>query len=240
MITSLKIAVWDHPATREAGVAGSAYSPENALEALLRGEVEAVLAPLECLPLEKPDSWQIDALMPRLDPSARLCGNQPRQAPELLGIPRDASIQVSPPWLAGQLSEWRPDLKLTDLQPLARFVSWFDSAPGDCQRLHPREFIPPPGAGVLAFLALKADLPTRRYLRHRLHHPEISALTNLERLTARLLGGNPGVDCCVYAEKDPSGHYHAWAWFQGRRARVSSSTTHQLSETLVHALNATP
>ena len=109
--------------------------------------------------------------------------------------------------------------------------------------LNPKEFVPAPAQGVLAFQVRREDLSLRAFLK-KIHRPEVSRLTNVERKTLQLLGGGCQMPIGVYCERDRMGHYHAFAaaadsWDAPlRRARLSSATTANLAERLVQALRA--
>jgi hydroxymethylbilane synthase len=108
--------------------------------------------------------------------------------------------------------------------------------------LMPREFIPAPAQGVLAYQTLAADVPLRRLLQG-LHHSEVSACTNIERKVLKLLGGGCHLPLGVYCERDTRGFYHAHAAFAHTpdaplsRVRYSSATTFGMAEAIVAQLN---
>ena len=102
--------------------------------------------------------------------------------------------------------------------------------------LNPREFVPAPAQGVLAWQTLRDDIPTRTILQ-KIHHPDISARTNVERRVLQLLDGGCQLPLGVHCELDAAGNYHAFAACfldgQMRRARLSSSTRAGMAEKLV-------
>ncbi|MEM8909628.1 MAG: hydroxymethylbilane synthase, partial [Bacteroidota bacterium] len=108
-------------------------------------------------------------------------------------------------------------------------------------RLNPKEFVPAPAQGVLAFQTCTDDKATRRLLQ-KLHRPEVARCTNVERKVLQLAEGGCHMPLGVYCEQDPGGHYHLWAakaqtWDAPLvNARLSSSTHHQLAENMLEVL----
>lgn len=120
----------------------------------------------------------------------------------------------------------RLELDLSDLQVLP---------------FSPREFIPAPAQGVLAFQTRTDDMDMRRLLL-QLHHAPTAECTNVERKVLQLLEGGCHLPLGVYCERDAHGFFHVWAaladsWEQPlHRVRQSSSTHFQLAETIFEAL----
>jgi hydroxymethylbilane synthase len=105
--------------------------------------------------------------------------------------------------------------------------------------LNPREFVPAPAQGVLAWQTHRDDLPTRRILK-QLHHPEISAVTNIERRVLQLMDGGCQLPLGVHATRDDAGNYHVFAACEIagelRQAQISQSTSFGLAEKIVEQL----
>ncbi len=120
----------------------------------------------------------------------------------------------------------RLDLDLSDLERIT---------------LEPREFIPAPAQGVIAFQCRRQDPSTREALRS-IHRPEVSAKTNIERSVLRLFDGGCHLPLGAYCDRDGMGNYHVWAAFAPdldtplRRTRVSYSTSVGLAEAVVDKL----
>jgi porphobilinogen deaminase len=148
---------------------------------------------------------------------------------------------------AAQLRAYRPDLDLIFVGPTdapddlaAQVVPFGQVASADERsaiRLHPQEFTPRAGQGVVAYLTHRHDLDTRRALR-AIHHPEVALATNVERQVLQLLGQE--MPLAVHAERDALGNYHVYAARQLatelRRVRQSSSTHDGLAQRVAAAL----
>jgi hydroxymethylbilane synthase len=110
-------------------------------------------------------------------------------------------------------------------------------------KLNPKEFVPAPAQGVLAYQTREKDIETRKIVK-KLHQAKVSAATNIERKVLNLLGGGCHMPVGVYCEQDKMGNYHVWAakattWDSPlKRVRLSSSTSFGLAEEVLAALNA--
>lgn len=108
-------------------------------------------------------------------------------------------------------------------------------------RLNPKEFVPAPAQGVLAWQTKADNKPVRKILR-KIHDGEVLKCTNVERKVLRLLDGGCHLPLGVYCEQDQMGYFHAWGILSGgieqplKRVNLSSSTTLNLSEQLYAAL----
>jgi hydroxymethylbilane synthase len=108
-------------------------------------------------------------------------------------------------------------------------------------KFNPREFVPAPAQGVLAWQTAKEEVEIRRILKS-LHHPEVSAVTNVERKVLQLMEGGCHMPLGVYCERDVQGNYHVWAAVAERwnapviRVSLSSSTSFKLAEQVVEKL----
>jgi len=103
--------------------------------------------------------------------------------------------------------------------------------------LNPREFIPAPGQGVIAYQTRIEDRELRKNLA-RWTSRKLVRIINVERKIHQLIDGTIGAFC----EMDAMGHFHVWACHadqDGKNLKIvqySSSTNHQLAETIVKKL----
>jgi len=104
--------------------------------------------------------------------------------------------------------------------------------------INTKEMIPAAGSKAIAILCRKENIVLRKAIQN-IHNKEVSQRTNLERKTAQLLSPN---ETRSYCEADSKGNFHLHiASLRGidqfRRAKVSQSTTTQLIENTMIALN---
>lgn len=242
---------------------GKAHFVKSTGEALLRGDIDLAVHSLKDLPTEMPSGLVITAVSHRADPADWLViRRESREQAMLLQLKEQAVVGASNARRKAQLQDFRPDLRVRDVSgnmatKLGRLAQGdFDAvvlaAAGltaleiDLTEFHilpfnPREFVPAPGQGVMAFQTCADDLVVRRLIK-QIHHPEASAATNVERATLRLLGHDHRAQLGVYCERDGQGNYHVWAALADegsgtvKRAHLSSSTSFQLPEKIVAAL----
>ncbi len=242
---------------------GKGFFTKEIEDALLRGDIDLAVHSMKDLPTRQPDGLCISAVSYREDPSDVLLVREEMVTPgKLLQLPDGAVTGTSSSRRKAQILDFRPDLQIRDLRGnvptrldklrqgdydaillaqaglnrLNASLSGLTVIP-----LNPREFVPAPAQGVLAWQTNAADLPIRRLLQ-RLHHPEVSAATNVERKVLQLLGGGCHLPLGVFCERDAMGHYHAWAAHAPSwngpvtRVRLSSSTSYQFAEKIAENL----
>ena len=102
-------------------------------------------------------------------------------------------------------------------------------------RLNPKEFVPAPAQGVLAWQTKTENMDVRRILR-RIHDAEVLRCTNVERKVLKLLDGGCHLPLGVYCEVDSLGYFHVCSILSGglgqelNRVNLSSSTSLNLAE----------
>ncbi len=231
------------------------FSDSEITAALLRGNLHAAFLPLNQLPTRLPEGLAITALSQRDQPADVLAYRpEAAEAGKIFKLKSGAKVGAATALRRAQLLDIRPDLALyaqagpfQDLReaPLdAWILAAADAALGPTEQrklemleLQPREFIPAPGQGVLAWLCLRDDLVVRRAMKP-LHHPEVSVCTNVERRVQQALGDEQSVG--VFVERDAGGNFHAFAALAAesglRRVRLSQSTHLGLGDRIARAL----
>jgi hydroxymethylbilane synthase len=189
-----------------------------------------------------------------------------RRASVILGkifkLKEGAIVGTSANRRKAQLLDYRPDVQLKDIRGnvptrleklrAGDFDAIFLAAAGvsrlgldvsdfEVVELNPREFVPAPAQGVLAWQTNRDDTQTRLILK-KIHHPEISALTNVERRVLQLMDGGCQLPLGAHCERDVAGNFHAFAACEiggtMRRAHLSSSTSYGMAEKLVAQLKS--
>lgn len=229
--------------------------------ALLRGEVDLTVYSMKNLPTTQPEGLVITAVSHRDNPSDWLIVRKESfSGKEIFKLKHGATVGASSTLRKAQLLDFRPDTQpnavrgdaATRLEKLR--AGDFDAvflAAADLSRLgldwtgfevvelNPREFVPAPAQGVLAWLTHRDDTQTRLIMK-KIHRPEISSLTNVERRVLQLMKGGCQLPLGAYCERDTLGNFHAFAACEidatMRRARWSSSTSFGMAEKLVEQL----
>lgn len=245
-------------------IEGKGFFTKEIEEVLLRGDVDVAAHSMKDLPTSSPEGLTITALSYREDPTDWLLVRKEAQvAGQLFGLPQNAVVGTSSARRKAQVLDFRSDVEIRDLrgnvptrieklrrdgydaillaaaglQRLEMDLSEFEVV-----RFNPREFVPAPAQGVVAWQTCTDDLPTRRLLQ-KIHNADVAAVTNIERGVLSLMDGGCHMPLGVYCERDAQGNYHVWAakadtWDAPvRRVRVSSSTSFGLAEQVVAELN---
>lgn len=240
---------------------GKGFFTKEIEEALLRGDVDVAVHSMKDLPTAQPEGLVITAVSYRDNPADWLIvRSEAVEAGALFKLRQGAVVGTSAARRKAQMLDFRPDVHLKDirgnvptrLEKLQQgdFDAIFLAAAGvtrlgldlsgfEVVRFNPREFVPAPAQGVLAWQTNRDDTATRLLLKN-LHHTEVSAVTNVERRALQLMDGGCQLPLGIYCERDAQGNFHAFAACQidgvMRRAHLSSSTNAGLAERLVAQL----
>lgn len=246
-------------------IEGKGFFTKEIEDALLAGKIDVAVHSMKDLPTEATEGLVIAAVSQRADVADCLLVHQNAfDENNIFNIKKSSRIGTSSSRRKAQFLAFRPDVHLMDLRGnvptrveklrKGEFDGILLAAAGierleiDLSpdilsvRLNPREFVPAPAQGVLAFQTLRHDLHIRRILQ-KIHHSEVSDCTNVERGVLRLLQGGCQMPVGVYCERDPLGNYHVWAsvaeaWNSPiKTARLSSSTSYGLAENILKKLN---
>lgn len=244
-------------------IEGKGFFTKEIEEALLRGDVDMAVHSMKDMPTTQPDGLVITAVSYREDPADwLLVRNDAIEVGQLFGLKKNPILGTSSARRKAQMLDFRADAQIKDIRGNVPtrveklrngdFDAILLAAAGlsrlelDLSDLHlvkfnPREFVPAPAQGVLAWQTAKEDLEVRRILKH-LHQPEVSAVTNVERKVLQLMEGGCHMPLGVYCERDAQGNYHVSAavaehWDAPvRRVNLSSSTSYKLAEQVVEKL----
>lgn len=237
---------------------GKGFFTKEIEDALLRGDVDLAVHSMKDLPTSPPEGLVITAVSYRDNPADWLIARPEALAKgEIFKLKKGAIVGTSAARRKAQLKDFRPDIQLQDirgnvptrLEKLRQgdFDAIFLAAAGlrrleldlsgfEKIELNPREFVPAPAQGVLAWQTNRADTATRLLLK-KLHHPEVSAVTNVERRVLQLMDGGCQLPLGVHCERDATGFFHAFAACEVngvmRRVRHSSSTHLGMAEALI-------
>ena len=240
---------------------GKGFFTKEIEDALLRGEVDVAVHSMKDLPTHQPEGLCITAVSYRHNPSDLLIIRKESYVDKaLLKLAPNIIVGTSANRRKAQMQAYRSDVQLKDirgnvptrLQKLrsGEYDAIFLAAAGverlnldvsdfEVLELPVREFVPAPAQGALAWQTNRDDITTRLIL-NKIHHPEVSACTNVERRVLQLMEGGCQLPLGVYCERDAVGNYHAFASceIEGllRQTRLSSSTSFGMAEKLVAQL----
>lgn len=244
---------------------GKGFFTKELEDALLRGDIDLAVHSMKDLPTTAPEGLVTTAVSYRANPADWLIiRNSSLETGQLFQLKQGAIVGTSSARRKAQMRDFRPDVQLKDIRgnvptrlnklQQGNFDAILLAAAGITRleldlsdftviKFNPKEFVPAPAQGVLAFQTSKDDKATRRILK-QIHDPKTSAVTNIERRVLQMLDGGCHLPLGVYCEKDSVGNYHVWAakadtWDgKVKRVRLSQSTKHELPERVLEALTA--
>lgn len=244
-------------------IEGKGFFTKELEDALLNGQIDLAVHSMKDLPTTQPDGLLLAGVSHRETPSDWLLIRPDAvDAGQIWRLREGAVVGTSSARRKALFLSFRPDVRFVDIRgnvPTrvgkldAREVDAvllagagltrleLDLSPYEKVLLNPKEFVPAPAQGVLAWQIRREDFALRAFIK-KIHRPEVSRLTNVERKVLKLLQGGCQMPVGVYCERDRMGHYHAWAAVAERwdgpvrRARLSSATTANLAERLIEQL----
>ena len=244
---------------------GKGFFTKEIEDALLRNEIDVAVHSMKDLPTTSPEGLCITAVSYRENPADWLVIRSAQvDKQQDLWLPEGAVVGTSSARRKAQILDFRSDLTIKDIRGNVptrlnklregQFDAILLAAAGmtrleieaeglEILKFNPKEFIPAPAQGVLAWQTREDDKATRRLL-IPIHQRDTAELTNIERKVLSLLDGGCQMPVGVYCEKDVAGNYHVWAALADawdaplRRAQLSQSTKHQLAERIVAALKS--
>lgn len=244
-------------------IEGKGFFTREIEEALLNKEIDLAVHSLKDLPTEQPEGLTIAGLSYRDNPADLLIARKEKSEPgNILNLPDTAIIGTSSARRKAQILRYKPQAVLKDIRGNVptrlgklsdgQFDAILLAAAGvyrlnidlsDFQvyEFNPREFIPAPGQGVIAFQTRKDDMETRKAIRE-IHNQAIAANTNIERKVLKLMGGGCHMPLGVFCTMDDLSNFHVSAGYAPTwqapfvTCAFSSTTSFELAETIVKLL----
>jgi hydroxymethylbilane synthase len=244
---------------------GKGFFTKEIEEALLREEIDVAVHSMKDLPTTSPEGLVITATSYRDNPADWLViRKEVLTDGQVFGLPPQAVVGTSSARRKAQMLHFRSDITIKDirgnvptrLQKLrdGNFDAILLAAAGPTRleldlsdfkviQFNPKEFVPAPAQGVLAWQTRAGDLDTRRKLKP-IHDKSVAERTNIERKVLNLLDGGCQMPLGVYCEKDKTGNFHIWAakaetWNAPlQTVQLSSSTSFNLAQKVVEQLRA--
>lgn len=246
-------------------IEGKGFFTKEIEAALLSKEVDLAVHSMKDLPTEKVEGLVVAGVSARANPADWLIIKKTSCTPEnILSLPENAKVGTSSARRKAMLLDLCPGVSTHDIRGnvptrlrklqeedldaiilaaagLIRLE--LDLSEFVVVKLHPKEFIPAPAQGVVAYQVREDDIELRRTLK-KIHHPEVAECTNVERKVLNLLEGGCHMPLGVYCEKDEMGNFHAIAGFAKSwnsiivRKRLSYSTNFQLADDLFKELSS--
>lgn len=242
---------------------GKGFFTKEIEDALLNKDIDVAVHSLKDLPTQSPDGLVIAGLSDRANPSdALLIRKDIFQKDQLFKLPENASVGTSSQRRKALITYYRPDVRTVDIRgnvptriQKLRDREWdaiilaqagidrIDADLSDLEilTLNPREFIPAPGQGIIAFQTREENIQLRKTLAG-LTDKNLIQTSNVERKILRLMGGGCHMPLGAYCVKDNNGYLHVWSCFADKWqdplyfVQYSSGTDHELAETIAKKL----
>ncbi len=242
---------------------GKGFFTKEIEDALLQGEIDMAVHSMKDMPTTQPDGLMLAGVSYRETPSDCLLIHPSAFDPTLpLKLKKGAKVGTSSSRRKAQLLDIRPDLELCDIRgnvptrankaKTAELDAVMLAAAGlnrlelsldgvELVQLSPKEFIPAPAQGVLAWQVRREDMAMRQVIQ-KIHKKETVRVTNIERATLKLLGGGCQIPFGLYCEQDAAGNFHAFAAYAEawdaplKRFRLSSSTSANMPKRILEGL----
>lgn len=244
-------------------IEGKGFFTKEIEDALLRGDIDMAVHSMKDLPTTAPEGLVTTAVSYREDPADWLVIRKDAvDTNQVFKLKENPIVGTSSARRKAQMRDFRPDVTLKDirgnvptrLEKLRQgdFDAILLAAAGlnrleldlsdfEIIKMNPKEFVPAPAQGVLAYQTNKNDIATRTILK-QLHHSDVSAVTNVERMVLKLADGGCHMPLGVYCMQDVNHHFHVWAAKadtadgEVKRVRMSQSTKAGLAEAVWAAL----
>ncbi|MCI5080999.1 MAG: hydroxymethylbilane synthase [Saprospiraceae bacterium] len=239
---------------------GKGFFTKEIEDSLLRGDIDVAVHSMKDLPTTAPEGLVITAVSYRENPADwMVIRKEEVDESQTFKLKQGAVVGTSSARRKSQMLHFRPDISLKDIRGnvptrLNKLRSGdfdaiilaaagvtrleMDMSEFEIIQFNPKEFIPAPAQGVLAWQTNENDLATRRVFK-QLHQKSTSIVTNVERKVLNLLDGGCQMPLGVYCEQDKAGNFHVWAALADawnaplRTVRHSSSTHFELAEQVV-------
>lgn len=242
---------------------GKGFFTKEIEDQLLAGTIDVAVHSMKDLPTSSPEGLRIAATSYREDPSDTiLILPDHYDASEPLRIRKETVVGTSSARRKAQLKDLNPSVVTEDIrgnvptriQKLreGQFGAIVLATAGlnrlaldlsDLQvvQMHPREFVPAPAQGVLAYQTREEDIHMRKIIA-KIGDLDVARRTNVERKVLQMMDGGCHLPLGVYCEQDQLGNYHAWGAMASsidatvRRCKVSQSTFVGLAEEMYKQL----
>ncbi|MFT4761690.1 MAG: hydroxymethylbilane synthase [Paraglaciecola sp.] len=241
---------------------GKGFFTKEIEDSLLRGDIDMAVHSMKDMPTTSADGLAITAVSYRENPADWMLVRHDSTENIIMKVKKGGIVGTSSARRKAMVRHFRPDVTLRDIRGnvptrieklrsgefdaillAAAGVSRLELDLNDLHilKLNPKEFVPAPAQGVLAWQTTADDLETRRILK-KLHQSKVSIVTNVERKILKLLGGGCHTPFGAYCERDDLGHYHVYAamaetWESDLKSvQVSSSTSFNLAEEVLKKL----
>ena len=246
-------------------IEGKGFFTKEIEDQLLDGSIDVAVHSMKDLPTTSPEGLRIAATSYREDPSdTLLIRNAFFDLKESLRLKAGTVVGTSSARRKAQLLDLNPSVKIEDIRgnvptrikklregnfgAIVLATAGLNRLQLDVSdltvvALHPREFVPAPAQGVLAYQTRTDDMTMRKIIA-QIGNRDVAYCTNIERKVLQMMDGGCHLPLGVYCEQDQMGNYHTWAAMANgvnepvRRCKISQSTSAGLAEEIYNNLQS--
>ena len=246
-------------------IEGKGFFTKEIEDQLLDGSIDVAVHSMKDLPTTSPEGLRIAATSYRENPSdTLLIRKEFYDASESLRLKQGTVVGTSSARRKAQLLDLNSSVKIEDIrgnvptriQKLrdGHFGAIVLASAGlnrlkldvsdlEVVELHPREFVPAPAQGVLAYQTRSEDIGMRKII-GQIGNRDVAYCTNVERKVLKMMDGGCHLPLGVYCEQDQMGNYHTWAAMANgfdqpvKRCKISQSTYAGLAEAIFSNLKS--
>lgn len=242
---------------------GKGFFTKEIEDALLASDIDVAVHSLKDLPTEQPEGLSLAGLSTRANPSdVLLIHPDSHDTSQDFGLKKGSTIGTSSVRRKSQILSFLPTAKVIDLRgnvptrvqklrdkgydAIILAAAGLDRLELDLSdlisvRMHPKEFVPAPAQGVIAYQVRTEDKEMRKIIAN-IHDHDTAAQTNVERKVLKQMDGGCQTPLGVYCEIDKASNFHVYAAYAREvdkpliKVNISQSTQHQLAERVVEKL----
>lgn len=244
-------------------IEGKGFFTKELETALLENRIHLAVHSMKDLPTDHPEGLVIAGVSARANPQDVLLINAKSvDENESLSLIRNGIVGTSSTRRKAQMIDLKSAIKLKDIRGnvptrIAKLRNGdFDAillAAAGIERLnldlaglkrinlHPREFVPAPAQGILAYQCHEENKLVRRIIQ-KIHHHEVSSCSNVERTVLQKMHGGCHLPLGVHCFKDSMANYHCYAAYSPsldeplRKVFISQSTSAGLADKIYNEL----
>ena len=209
-------------------IEGKGFFTKEIEDQLLDGKIDVAVHSMKDLPTNSPEGLMVGGTSYRENPTDTIIAKKEAiDTNEPLKLKKGTKIGTSSARRKAQLMHLNPDVITEDIRGnvptrvqklregelgaivlatagITRLA--LDLSEFEVIELHPREFVPAPAQGVLAYQVRNDDMGMRKIIR-QISNMEVAYCTNVERKVLNMLDGGCQLPLGVYCEKDQRGNY---------------------------------
>ncbi len=244
-------------------IEGKGFFTKEIEDSLLNDEIDVAVHSMKDLPTEQPEGLVLAGTSYRADPrDVLLIREESKEDTAPLTIGGNRIVGTSSARRKAQILNLAPGLTIKDIrgnvptriEKLKKGA--FDAiilAGAGIERLdldlsglhvmnmHVKEFVPAPAQGILAYQCRAENITARRIIK-KIHKPEVSRCSNIERGLLNKMEGGCHSPLGIHCYQDAQGNFHshvAYAIEIGKpliHLSLSRSTSHGMVDTLHHMI----